>query len=157
VCSSCRLSRIGGGDRGGGFSHSPLYENRTPRTMTFLGLRPPTVVSPKCDRASAWSVISAKSITFNSAHNYRVTCREYGKKWNPFFILENRKSRLPPCRLDRRMARSACFMNLHAVSIFDASSSPSAWIEASRILNFWILPVMLIGNSVTKMTYRGIL
>ena len=36
--------------------------------VTFLGLRPATVASPECDRASAWSAISAKSITFNPAH-----------------------------------------------------------------------------------------
>jgi len=44
-----------------------------------------------------------------------------------------------------------------AVSIRETSSSLSSRIEISRIMNFWIFPVTLIGNSVTNFTYCGIL
>ncbi len=45
----------------------------------------------------------------------------------------------------------------YAVSIREASSRPSSCMETSRILNFWILPVTLMGNAETNMTCRGIL
>ena len=34
---------------------------------------------------------------------------------------------------------------------------PSSWIAVSRILNFWTLPVTVIGKPSTNFTYRGIL
>jgi hypothetical protein len=45
----------------------------------------------------------------------------------------------------------------HADFIWAAFSSPSSAIEISRIRNFWIFPVTVIGNSVVKRMYRGIL
>lgn len=44
-----------------------------------------------------------------------------------------------------------------AVSIFEASSRLSSFIETSLILYFWIFPVTLIGNSFTNLMYLGIL
>ena len=44
-----------------------------------------------------------------------------------------------------------------AVVVLAASSSPSSVIDVSRILNFWILPVTVIGNSLVYRRYRGIL
>src|SRR5215813_5332205 len=38
-----------------------------------------------------------------------------------------------------------------------AGARPSSTIEISRILNFWIFPVTVIGNSAVNRTYRGIL
>ncbi len=44
-----------------------------------------------------------------------------------------------------------------AVVVPAASSRPSSATEVSRILNFWILPVTVIGNSLVYRKYRGIL
>ena len=46
---------------------------------------------------------------------------------------------------------------LQADRIVAACSRPSSTIEISRMRNFWILPVTVIGNSVEKRMYRGIL
>jgi len=46
---------------------------------------------------------------------------------------------------------------LYAVSIWATSSRCSSCIDTSRILNFWIFPVTLMGKPVTNFTWRGIL
>ena len=45
----------------------------------------------------------------------------------------------------------------YAVSTLSASCRPRALMDSSRILNFWILPEIVIGKSLTNITYRGIL
>src|SRR5262249_27643344 len=57
----------------------------------------------------------------------------------------------------RRTAGNGQLSIRYAVSTLAVLSRPNSLIETSRILNFWILPVMVIGNESTNRTYRGIL
>src|SRR4051794_20655524 len=45
----------------------------------------------------------------------------------------------------------------HGAHAVFAAFNPNRASTASRITNFWILPVTVIGNSSTNSTYRGIL
>ena len=55
-----------------------------------------------------------------------------------------------------RVRPSECDAPSRPHAVF-AAFSPSRASTASRMMNFWILPVTVIGNSSTNSTYRGIL
>ena len=66
----------------------------------------------------------------------------------------NQKIWLSFCVLRETFAFSASGPRIHAVR---ASSRPSSAFISSRILNFWILPVTVIGKAGTKRMYFGTL
>jgi hypothetical protein len=51
-----------------------------------------------------------------------------------------------------RLLRGNLARSPYALRTASASWSPSRSTDASRILNFWTLPVIVIGNSSTKIT-----
>src|SRR5207253_6259679 len=67
--------------------------------------------------------------------------QEHQRRFRPFDAL----------RLDELPA------DLHAVFTCAAFCNPNSSMDCSRILNFWILPVTVIGNASTNFQYRGIL
>jgi hypothetical protein len=55
----------------------------------------------------------------------------------------------------KSMSSQVCLR--HGFYAVRASPSLSSLIICLRIMNFWGLPVAVIGNSATKLMYRGIL
>ena len=74
------------------------------------------------------------------------------KSWARHWLAqdEERRRRSPPAVTHANAARPA--RRPYALRTAAASCSPSRSTDASRILNFWTLPVIVIGNSSTKIT-----
>lgn len=54
--------------------------------------------------------------------------------------------------IPRETVRPAGLLLLLFTFAFAAYASPNSWVASSRILNFWILPVTVIGKSSTNFT-----
>ncbi|AMD01100.1 hypothetical protein LOKO_02033 [Halomonas chromatireducens] len=101
-------------------------------------------------RRESFGLQSPMRRTGAEASSYSVVIACHGRK-NP--LLERRSaSRLAP---SGALAEAADADNnsqhRHQERLSD-HASPSSWVASSRILNFWILPVTVIGNSSTNFT-----